>query len=50
MKKVDNQSLLKHLEKVNEKASHWPQWQQQLLNMRVSNTQKTKPHSKTVQS
>lgn len=40
MKKVDNQALLRHVEKVNQKVSQWPLWQQQLINQRVSEPKK----------
>ncbi|EJE8154267.1 MULTISPECIES: hypothetical protein [Vibrio] len=46
MKKVDNQALFKHVEKVNAKVSQWPQWQQQLINQRVPETKKAKSQLK----
>ncbi|MCH1926382.1 hypothetical protein L9G74_15460 [Shewanella sp. C32] len=51
MKKADNQALLKHVEKVNQKVSQWPQWQQQLINQRVSEPKKSQAQlSSAVQS
>ncbi|SJN56553.1 hypothetical protein VR7878_01834 [Vibrio ruber DSM 16370] len=41
MKKIDNSALAKHLEKANKTVSQWPQWQQQLLQIKISDSQQS---------